>query len=177
MVSYRPALPDDQAAIAAIHAESWRASYRGILRDEFLDAGVFDDRKALWRQRLEHPVTGQYVEIAMAEGNPVGFICVFADDDPRYGAKIDNVHVVPSHLGRGIGSALISHAFDWLAARQQKRGVYLWVYQQNAAARRLYQRLGARHVETVDKANPGGGTGRSCRYAWKNPGTLAVRGS
>jgi len=34
----------DEAAIARLHADSWRAAYRGILRDDFLDDTVVANR-------------------------------------------------------------------------------------------------------------------------------------
>ena len=168
-VRYRRARADDAGAIAAIHAASWRVAYRGILNDSYLDGDVVADRNQHWQQRLEHPAPGQFVAIAELAGDPVGFSCAFADHDPRYGALIDNVHVLPSHAGQGIGTALIARAFQWLAERDERRGVYLWAYEKNAGARRLYERLGARHVETISKPNPGGGSGRSCRYVWDEP--------
>lgn len=169
LIDYRRALALDAPAIAAIHAASWRVAYRGILRDSYLDGDVVADRLAHWQKRLEHPAPGQFVEIAGEGTDAVGFICAFADHDPRYGALIDNVHVLPSHAGRGIGTALLSHAFQWLSERDERSGVYLWAYEKNSGARRLYERLGATHVETISKPNPGGGSGRSCRYAWDHP--------
>ena len=50
----------DAPAIAALQAESWRATYRGFLPDANLDRDVFDDRAAAWRRRFgepqDHPV-------------------------------------------------------------------------------------------------------------------------
>ena len=168
-ISYRPARAADASAIAAIHAASWRVAYRGILNDSYLDGDVVADRHAHWRQRLEHPLPAQFVEIAQSAGAPVGFICALADHDPRYGALIDNVHVLPAHAGQGIGTALMARAFHWLSGLDEKRGVYLWAYEKNSGARRLYERLGGVHVETTSKPNPGGGSGQSCRYVWQQP--------
>lgn len=168
-VSYRRARAEDAGAIAAIHAASWRVAYRGILNDSYLDGDVVADRNAHWQKRLDHPAPGQFVEIACEGQDPVGFICAFAKHDPRYGALIDNVHVLASHAGLGIGTALLSHAFQWLAERDERLGVYLWAYEKNSGARRLYERLGAVHVETISKPNPGGGHGQSCRYVWDQP--------
>jgi hypothetical protein len=36
----REANAGDAAAIARLHVESWRATYRGILRDEYLDGNA-----------------------------------------------------------------------------------------------------------------------------------------
>ena len=42
----------DAAAIATLHAESWRTAYRGLVPDAFLDGPVVEDRMHLWRKRL-----------------------------------------------------------------------------------------------------------------------------
>jgi hypothetical protein len=54
-VQYRPATERDIAAIAALHADSWRRNYRGAYSDEFLDRDVFEDRRAVWSERLTQP--------------------------------------------------------------------------------------------------------------------------
>ena len=167
--SYRRARAREAGAHAARQAARRRGANRGILNDSYLDGDVVEDRNAHWRQRLEQPAPAQFVEIAESAGAPVGFICAFADHDPRYGGLIDNVHVLPSQAGQGIGTALLSHAFHWLAGQDERRGVYLWAYEKNTGARRLYERLGAVHVETISKKNPGGGSGQSCRYVWQQP--------
>ena len=40
------------AAVATLHAESWRRHYRGAYSDAFLDGDVFADRLAVWTKRL-----------------------------------------------------------------------------------------------------------------------------
>lgn len=169
LIRYRHATAHDAAAIARVHAISWQANYRGILDDAWLDTAVLADRTALWRARLSADDPRRYVAVATTGGGLVGFICAWAGGDARYGSLIDNVHVLPSSAGRGIGTELLAGAFEFLERTASAHGVFLWVYEQNAGARRLYDRLGARHIETVTRDNPGGGTGRLCRYAWKSP--------
>ena len=63
-MEYRPATPDDAAAIAKLHADSWRVAYRGMLSDEYLNGPVFDERLAVWTQFLqEHPPRVLVVEM------------------------------------------------------------------------------------------------------------------
>jgi hypothetical protein len=47
-VRFRHAAPDDVAAIARLHAQSWRGHYRGAYSDAFLDGEAFADRLAVW---------------------------------------------------------------------------------------------------------------------------------
>jgi RimJ/RimL family protein N-acetyltransferase len=60
----------------------------------------------------------------------------------------------------------MSAAADWVCATQPGAGVYLFVMEANAAARAFYDRLGARNVETIQLADPGGGSASNCRYVW-----------
>ena len=50
----------DANAIAAVHAESWRTAYRGILSDAYLDGPIDAERRRLWRARCcgQAPATG-----------------------------------------------------------------------------------------------------------------------
>ncbi|MBM2885706.1 GNAT family N-acetyltransferase [Chromobacterium phragmitis] len=102
MLSLRPAQSDDIPLIAALHAQSWRASYRGILPDAYLDERAEDDRLAVWRARFasEKPL---WVRIACWEDEPVGFVCLLPDEAPELGIYLDNLHVRGDQQGRGIG--------------------------------------------------------------------------
>ena len=174
-ISYRVAEPNDAEAIALLHARSWRDAYRGILRDEFLDNALESDRIAVWRDRFGSPALGQFVQVATVGETPIGFVCTFGAESERWGSCIDNVHVAPDFRSRGVGRVLMRHAAHWLASRFPSVGVYLWVFEANARARELYQRLGAANVETTIMEYPGGGEGPYCRYAWPTPQALAAR--
>ncbi|KAB2932692.1 MAG: GNAT family N-acetyltransferase [Leptonema illini] len=104
----RFATVEDTEAIATLHAESWRTSYRGMLRDEYLDKDVFQDRKDLWMSRLFSPAENQCIILAEEDDELCGFICAFGNDDPRWGTLIDNLHVRQDRKGLGIGKALIA---------------------------------------------------------------------
>lgn len=71
-------------------------------------------------------------------------------DRAGYGA-IQNLGIVPSHRGRGLGKSLL---FQSLSGFQQRglRRAFLEVTAQNEAAIRLYERIGFRKVRTVYKA-------------------------
>lgn len=47
---FREATGADAMAVATLHAESWRAFYRGAYRDEYLDGDVFEDRLRVWEE-------------------------------------------------------------------------------------------------------------------------------
>ena len=162
----RIAGPEDSEAIAALHADSWRRTYRGILSDAFLDGDVFSERRLFWQRRLEDPASNQHVSVVECASGIGGFVCVRADDDPTWGGLIDNLHVAHDLHRRGFGRRLMHEAAAWLYRVQHGGGAYLWVYEANGNARAFYDRLGAVHVDTVLNDLVGGGQAPGCRYAW-----------
>jgi len=165
-MTYREANSSDATAIAALHTESWRHAYRGILRDDFLDGDIFQNRTAVWEQRLASPAANQFVLVAVENQRIEGFVCVYGGEDARWGSLIDNLHVAKEMKGQGIGTKLMEAAAAWVQKNCPEAGMYLWVYQANVAARRFYENLGATNAELILKENPGGGFANSFRYVW-----------
>ncbi len=58
------------------------------------------------------------------------------------GNVIDNLHVLPSAKGQGVGAALLGAAAEWSAAIYPSAGIYLWCFEQNAPACRFYEQRG-----------------------------------
>jgi ribosomal protein S18 acetylase RimI-like enzyme len=167
-VTLRDASLLDAEAIALLHTNSWRRTYRGMMSDEFLDGGALANRRQVWRERLSAHNPKQFVHVAELSSQIVGFICAFADEDPIWGSYIDNLHVARDCHRRGVGRALMQSAAEWLIAMQPDKGVYLWVMEANAPARRFYDRLGAVNAGVVSKDDPGGGRALNCRYVWRD---------
>lgn len=62
----------DAAAIAKVHVDSWRTTYKGILPSGFLNSLSYKKRTALWEQNLAEKEN--YVLVAKTvEGTIVGF--------------------------------------------------------------------------------------------------------
>jgi ribosomal protein S18 acetylase RimI-like enzyme len=168
----RAATASDAEAIAVLHTDSWRRTYRGMMSDEFLDSGALDNRRRVWRERLAAANSGQLVLVADDGPRIVGFICAFARGDDGWGAYIDNLHVAHDWKGRGLGRELMRRAAEWASRTQPGAGIYLWVMEANAHARAFYDRLGARNIEVVNLADPGGGRAPNCRYVWSDARSL-----
>ncbi len=165
----RPAEAVDAEAIAALHADSWQRTYRGMMPDEFLDNGALADRRRVWHERLAVTDANRLVVAAATDDRLIGFICAFAHEDPVWGAYIDNLHVTHHMHRRGVGRLLLAAVGQWLVDRGADGGVYLWVMGANAPARRFYERLGATNAGTEIHLDPGGGSAPNCRYVWPSP--------
>jgi ribosomal protein S18 acetylase RimI-like enzyme len=80
----------------------------------------------------------QEVLVAERDGAIAGFIAMHAD-------MVQHLYVRPDLLRQGIGSALLGRAKERMPA-----GFRLWVFQENAPARRFYEAHGLRLVEETD---------------------------
>ena len=164
---FREATSLDATAIATLHAESWRAHYRGAYRDEYLDGDVADDRLRVWEERLVTPTPNQFVILAEQDDNLIGFACAYGKHDETWGSLLDNIHVRSGHQRRGVGAGLMAEVAAWCRAKYADCGLYLWVLEQNHQAQRFYQRLGATDQGGEISEPPGGGQIHGRRYAWK----------
>jgi GNAT superfamily N-acetyltransferase len=140
-----------------LHAESWRAHYRGAYSDAYLDGPVYDDRAKVWRTRMTSPPDGQYVVVAEEDDALVGFACAYGADDDRWGTLLDNLHVRPDVQRSGIGRHLVAEIARWCAEHYPEHGLYLWVLAQNDNARRFYAGIGGRDVGGERRAASAGG--------------------
>lgn len=153
----RFAKPEDADAIAELHAASWRSAYRGMLSDAYLDGGVLEERRDLWRRRLQtEPGLDQGVLVAEEDGSLVGFICIFLEAEPGQGPLLDNLHVRPDRKGGGLGQRLIREGIAWMRTRGTFERWHLWVLEANLPTRLVYEHLGWEAVERVIHAGPDG---------------------
>jgi GNAT superfamily N-acetyltransferase len=176
IMQFREAQYHDAEAIAQLHANSWRQTYRGMMPDAFLDGDVVADRLQLWHDRLAHDRPNQFVCLVKDGANLVGFICAIGNEDPVWGSYIENMHVAQAYKRQGIGTELMQAAAVWLKGQHADLGVYLWAMEANDAARRFYGQLGGANVGTVDRLDPAGGSAPNCRYVWANPAALISAG-
>ena len=165
-ITYRKPELTDVEVIANLHTRSWRLAYRGILRDEYLDGEIDQDRYAVWSERLLDPDINQRILLAEEAGNLLGFTCLFLDDDPMRGTLIDNLHVDPTLKGRGIGAGLMREAVRRFMPEATSLNLYLGVYEANTPAIRFYERMGGRCLGRELHDNPGGGEAMILWYGW-----------
>jgi len=164
----------DANAVAQLHTHSWQTAYRGILRDDFLEGPLRENRRALWHGRLsELNRADQFVLVDEHEGEIRGFACGFLDADPEWGCLLDNLHVVPELKGQGLGRQLMKEVAGRVLHSTSTGRLHLWAYEQNLAARRFYEQLGG--VITLRHAEPAldGTQVNAVRYCWSELASLA----
>jgi GNAT superfamily N-acetyltransferase len=176
-LQFRVAGPDDAEAVAELHADSWRRHYRGAYSDAFLDGDVLADRLTVWTDRLRAPDPRPCTILAENE-RLVGFASSFFEDDPTWGALLDNLHVAAAHKRQGVGARLPSWTADAVVGRPEPTGLYLWVLEQNVDAQAFYEARGGACVGRRLVDAPGGVASRitrspaARRYAWPQPAVL-----
>ena len=168
MAIIREAKFEDYSVIARLQSTNWRKYYRGILTDEFLDKKADQDRSTLWYNRMLFPDKDQRVFVAVVDEKIAGFACIFLNEDKEFGTFLDNLHVSEQVHRSGIGSSLLKRCADCISRHSPDGRMYLWVYESNTDARRLYERMGAQLHETIEKDTVGGQNARVCRYVWQN---------
>jgi GNAT superfamily N-acetyltransferase len=175
---YRPAGRHDAPAIAGLHADSWRRHYRGAFADAFLDHDAAGYLLALWTERLRVPDPHARTIVAEQDGALAGLAHTILGEDPAWGALLDNLHVAYGLKGHGIGTRLLALTGQAVLDEAPSSGLYLWVLEQNSAARAFYAARGGTCVERDAAPPPGGdparlnGTPMGLRYAWRNPSDL-----
>ncbi|CUI27300.1 TDP-fucosamine acetyltransferase [Achromobacter xylosoxidans] len=162
-VTLRQATARDADAIAAMHAASWAATYRGLLPDGFLDAGLADDRMVHWQDRMrESNLDARAVFIAEQDGQPIGFVCVQQEHDHPGEVLLDNLHVLPPYQGTGAGKLMVARAEAWARARGAAR-LYLYALEGNTRAIAFYERQGWQYTG-IEIDRIGGIEARARRY-------------
>ena len=168
-INFLLATSPDSVRVASLHAESWRNSYRGILPDAYLNEDAVKERESLWKARLSAPdIDRRYVLLAELDKQLVGFVCVLLDEEPEWGACLDNLHVRFELQGQGLGRQLFARAVRWVMAKESGWPIHLWVFEANYAARRFYDALKGDITERKIKEMPGGAKVSSLRYVWRN---------
>lgn len=170
MVSLRALTLDDLPTIASLHATSWRRAYRGILGDDYLDGDLVAERTAVWREKLADGVGLGW--IVRVDGAPAGFVFVRPHADAQWGTLVDNLHVLPTYQGHGLGKRLLHEVATWCMQYAPDAGVYLWVFTDNTPARGFYARVGGAEVEAVEQLASDGRVLPELRVAWASPQAL-----
>lgn len=140
----RAATPDDAAAIACVHIETWRTAYGGIIPGYVLAGLSYERRLQRWTEILNRPAdarSGNFV--AVLDDRVVGFASggPERDGDPVYTGELYAIYVLRTHERRGLGR-LLTHAVAALLVEAGFDSMLVWVLSDNSAARRFYEALG-----------------------------------
>ncbi len=170
----RPGTESDAADAARVNVTSWRAEYRHLFSDAFLDGLSVEGRTTAMARRFGGPGYGMLVA-EDADHGVVGF----ADwGPPRDASPHDRelfaIYVLPGHQGRGLGRRLLTEA----ARRMLDDGatsLMLSVFTGNPH-RPFYTHLGGEEIgrETLELD---GGQHEVVLYAWSHDALRRLTGA
>ncbi len=155
----------DAAGIARVHVDTWRTTYRGLVRRSFLDSLSYEQRERQWRTALDRPDGGPIV-IAREPGAPVvGFAAGGPERSGRrdYDGELYALYVLEPYQRHGLGSALLAAVVEGLRARGHDR-LLAWVLNDNPAVG-FY--LGRGGLRVDERSVPvGGEVLREVAFGW-----------
>ncbi len=134
----REAVPADIPAIARVHVQSWRETYRGLMPQPVLDNLSVESRETQWTRAFEIATTK--VVVADDRGEVVGFASVGKARDEGFDAELYTLYLLKDYQGRGLGFWLWDAA-RFFAEDQNARNLVLWVLETNPS-RGFYERMG-----------------------------------
>lgn len=142
-VTIRKATIMDSEVISRIHASSWKAAYKGIVPQRYLDELKYD----FWENAFQNWLINNLVTAQLIYENetPVGCIAYGKSRDeklPEWG-EIVSIYVLPEYCRKGYGQRLIKLAINELDT-MGFQNCYLWVLKDNLIARKFYERNGFR---------------------------------
>ncbi len=160
----RPARVEDARAMSQVHIESWRATYPGIVPQDYLDSLDVEVFTEHWADRLAaHPEMLIYVAEAGER------ICGFASGGPAraevagFPGELYAIYLTPEFQSKGIGSRLF-----WTVAGSLERdgcaGMYVWVLDDNPS-KGFYRHLGGRELTNAE-IELGGKLLTEVSYGW-----------
>ena len=151
-IALRRATLADAAAIGAVHVESWRETYSGLLPDSMLAELSVERWGAMWEDLLGDPGTAEKMAILVGEdeGRVVGIGGCGPQRDEAlaksgFTGEFGMIYVLRSHQGRGLGRSIMASLAGSLAKLGHEKAS-LWVFRENERARRFYERLGGKIV-------------------------------
>ena len=178
----RDAQAADAEAIARVHVDSWRTTYKGIIPQSYLDGLNYEMRANYWRYHLgEYDVRSDLIPewavvLAEEEDLVVGFAAGGTErtGHATYTAELGAIYLLQPFQRQGIGRRLVETMAGRLAG-QGHSAMLVRVLAKNPA-RGFYEALGGRLVDrqTITVA---GARLEQLAYGWDDLLLLARRGA
>lgn len=174
-MNVRRARLQDAAAIARVHVDTWRSTYRGIVPDEHLDGMSYERSQRNWEERISDADRRNTLFVGEDdEGSVVGFAaCGAARDDARdYESELYAIYVNQNMQGKGLGRRLVLSVAQDLKARGFG-SMLTWVLADNPY-KQFYESIGGTRVKTKEVA-VGGRILSERGYGWRDLDALIAR--
>lgn len=134
--------PGDEAALAHIQTESWKAAFCDILSKDVLEQCTQPDAAAAMYRRLIETGYGHGYMLRV-DGAPhciAWWSAAREEDMPGY-AELICIHSLPGRWRQGYGRAMLETVLRDIRSAGYA-AVMLWVFSENQRARRFYESFG-----------------------------------
>jgi ribosomal protein S18 acetylase RimI-like enzyme len=141
-VTIRPARNEDALGVASVRSASWRATYRNIVPQSYLDKMHPEKSVADWRVAASGKVPGAHLLVAEQSGKVIGFEAYGPARDPNFGyaGELYAAYFLPEAIGKGLGTEMMKTVVRDLAA-QGLNDMIVWVMEANERGRRFYKTI------------------------------------
>ena len=126
----------DAAAIGRVYCEGWKAAYRGLMPDFFLNALTPQN----CAPKPDHIAPDRRL-VAEVDGDVVGTVTFGKGRENASLAEIQSIYVLPDHWSKGQGSDLFRAVME-RAKAQGYPGLYVWTLEGNTRAKAFYEHMG-----------------------------------
>jgi GNAT superfamily N-acetyltransferase len=173
-VYIRKAVLADAAAIARVHVDSWRTTYRGIVSDSYLASLSHEQRENGWKGALENGISVMFVAEEEAPKQIVGFVKGGQErsKNPEYTGELGAIYLLEEYCGKGIGQRLVLALAKELIDLGHS-SMLVWVLAKNPYCK-FYEKLGGKYLRSK-QIEIGGSSYEEIAYGWKNLDAIMTR--
>jgi GNAT superfamily N-acetyltransferase len=173
----REARLGDEAVMARVSVDSYRAAHRDHIPQESLMRYTYEESERNWARTLrelsENDERDEYIYVAENDAGDIIGIAMGGPDSSNhslYTGAIYFLYLLPVYHRRGIGRQLLISVVERLV-EQGMDSLLIWALKANAPARRFYEALGGQLV-LEEQIEDRGAMLDGVAYGWRDVSVL-----
>lgn len=140
----RIAQPGDELSIANVIIATWKACYRGIVPDNFLDSLTTEKHEELFRNNIASK-TETILVLENDRNQIVGMVSGGQDRSKQYDCELVAIYILPEYQKKGHGKRLFQQLIQ-AHKQNQFKSMIVWTFRDNRD-KEFYEKLGGRVSE------------------------------
>jgi len=148
-IHIRRAIKDDISAIAKVHVDSWKTTYKGIFSNEILDNITYDQREKLWESIFQKEDGHQFRFVAETlNGKIIGFIDGGVERTGTYNCdgELYAIYLLQQYQGLKIGQKLFQALLSE-CVKNDMQSLLVWVVTNNPS-KKFYEKFNPEKIDT-----------------------------
>jgi len=138
----RNVMTGDEAVLAYIQTESWKAAFKDILEEEELIRCTNMERATgMYAGLLEAKKGNGYLMKVDGKGHCIAWWDASREEDMPGYAELICIHSLQSNWGKGYGSKMMDKVLNDISKAGYTK-VMLWVFEKNERAKKFYEAKG-----------------------------------